>query len=151
MSDIFSYSAAAAVATDGWSPGLSTGQVVVRLLFVFLLLGAFAYIARRWRWPLARRAAGQGAAMEIVEVLPLGPQRALYVVRVGTRRLVIGATAQTIQLLTQWDEKKEVARPRPEDHAAGVQEFAKTLRTRMAQGTDDEDEKTAPGSGELAE
>lgn len=89
--------------------------------------------------------------MEIEEMLPLGPQRALYVVRVGTRRLVVGATAQAIHLLTEWDEGEEDGSPLRRQPSAGAGGFAAALRARVDEGVGRREEGFAEKSGELRE
>jgi flagellar biosynthetic protein FliO len=84
--------------------------LVLRLGLVIGVIWAAVY-AMRW---YTQRAGGERAgtlrALDIVETRSLGPNRALHVVRVGDRAVVIGVTPERISTLMQIDEPEVLDR-----------------------------------------
>src|SRR5690606_2769724 len=75
-------------------------SVAWRILVVFLLLFAAVYGLRRWMGGLVGAGPSRGR-MRIVDSLPVGPQRHLFVVEVEGRQFLIGATPQALTFLTE--------------------------------------------------
>lgn len=83
------------------TPGLAEGDLL-RSLFaivaVFGLLGVLAWAVKRGRLgPLQRR----GGLLAIEATVPLGERRALMVVAVEGRRLLLGLTPAQVTLVTE--------------------------------------------------
>src|SRR5690606_10831916 len=102
---------------------LSGWDIALRLLLVLALLLILAALGRRMA---ASRLYGMGTrrtrgepVLRVLEALPLGPQRALYLIQVGDRGIVVGVTAQTVQLLLELRPEElapllsETSAPRP--------------------------------------
>lgn len=121
-----------AAGNDGalWSASLSSGDIVLRIGAVFALLILIALLARRLGGVAFTRM-GEQSAMQVVEVLSLGPQRALYVVRVGERGLVIGVTARTIRLLCELDHTELDSLLRGRGSGLGQRRFLDVFRQQL--------------------
>lgn len=71
----------------------SFGALLLQLVVSLALVCALAWLVIKFglaRW--LRRHAAPGAGMEVLETLPLGGRRAVYLVRALDRLLVVGAT-----------------------------------------------------------
>lgn len=82
-----------------YSAGLAAGVFLKLGLVVLLILGA-ALVLRNWKGTPWRTALRQ---MTVIETLHLTPRRALHLIRVGQRVLLIGATDQSIALLGEME------------------------------------------------
>lgn len=95
------------------------------LAVVLALVVLAAAGARRWLVPkLAHDAARQ--PLRLVHSLSLGGRRNIMVLEVGLRTLVIGATAQHLTLLTEFErhDKATVPVPSPQPPNVGVYDDA---------------------------
>lgn len=72
---------------------------LLRLAVVFAALAA-TYVVARWL-RATRLKASRGRCVSIVEITTLSPHPTLYVVRAGTRYLLIGSSAGAISVLTE--------------------------------------------------
>lgn len=100
------------------------GDITLKLLIV---LGLF-FVAVRLLKPLASgapAAAGQGL-VTVLGVVPLGPQRQVYLLEVGDKVLVVGATGQQLTTLTEITDPDVVARFR-DAHRGATPPFAEQL------------------------
>lgn len=73
--------------------------VFVKLIIVLLLIVASSVFFRRWLQP-----GGSGKRtrqVQLVETVRLSPKQAVHLISVGGQQLLIGATDQSISLLTQ--------------------------------------------------
>ncbi len=70
----------------------------VKLIVVLLLIVGVAVVFRRWIQP----GAGINATrqMRLVETIRLSPRQALHLVTVGNQKLLIGATDQSVSLIS---------------------------------------------------
>jgi len=70
----------------------------VKLIIVLLLIVGVALVFRRWIQP----GAGINATrqMRLVETIRLSPRQALHLVTVGNQKLLIGATDQSVSLIS---------------------------------------------------
>lgn len=75
-------------------------KFVLQFLFVILLIYVSLNLFRRWQ---TGEVVNQ-KNMKVVETLHLTPQRALYIVKIAKKTMVIGATDQNINLLTSYDD-----------------------------------------------
>ncbi len=74
--------------------------VFVKLLGVLLLIVGGAVVLRRWQ---KVRGTGTTRQLNLVETVRLNPKQALHLVRVGDQHLLIGATDQSISLISAVD------------------------------------------------
>jgi flagellar biosynthetic protein FliO len=72
--------------------------VAVKLSAVLLLIVGGSVMLKRWYGGRSRR--GPGRQMHLVESIRLSPKQALHVVEVGGQQFLIGATDQTITMLS---------------------------------------------------
>lgn len=97
--------AAASAATglsDAW-------QGVLRLVIGFAIIVPLVYFVTRL-YGRAALGASSRRALALVETLPLGANRAICLVKVGERLLIVGATSQHISLLAELSHPDEIAR-----------------------------------------
>lgn len=83
------------------APSFFSELVSIVLPLAFIILGLFLvlHLARR-RYGLR----GGGAALTVVQVLPLGPRERLVLVRThGGRVLAVGVSSQSVHLVTELD------------------------------------------------
>jgi flagellar biosynthetic protein FliO len=82
-------------------------------LDLMLKLGAVLALAYVSLAALKRYTAGtvsqRGVLLEVLDSTPLGPNRSVYVVRAGGKRLVLGVTQQQITALAELDDDAAVA------------------------------------------
>lgn len=72
--------------------------IIIKLISVLLLIIGGAILLRRWQLKGGfQRKAGQ---LSIIETIRLSPRQAVHLVRVGDRQVLIGATDQSITVLT---------------------------------------------------
>ncbi len=82
-------------------PVLLTASVFLKLAVVVILMVAAAWILRRVQggsWKAVER------QVKVIETTHLNPRRAIHLVQIGDRKLLIGATDQSISLLTELDD-----------------------------------------------
>ena len=98
---------AIAAAGGGYDPG-ETWSLLLRAAVALLVLIPLIYGVTRL---YGKRVAmgGRGRALRVVDALALGPNRAVYLVEVGDRILVLGATAQHISLLAEVTDPVSIA------------------------------------------
>lgn len=75
-------------------------SVFFKLLLVILLIIGVAVVAKRY---MTGRPMGKERQMQVVETLALNPKRALHIVKVGGQTLLIGATDQSVSLISELD------------------------------------------------
>ncbi|GMU41591.1 MAG: hypothetical protein AMXMBFR23_24570 [Chloroflexota bacterium] len=132
------------------------GDWIGLLLRLGLVLGVIWGAVAAMRW-YVRRSQGMGgrnglATLEVIETHALGPNRALHLVRLGDRAVLVGATPERITSLLTVDDPEEVRRlsERPEAtprrslaaNLSGMSGFAASaLRApRASTAADDRDE-----------
>jgi flagellar biosynthetic protein FliO len=83
-------------------------SVFLKLGFVLALIFLGFYLLRRWQFekPGARK-----KQLTILETLYLNPRRTVYMIQAGERRLVLGATDQSITMLTELFPDEETGGP----------------------------------------
>ncbi|MEZ4400545.1 MAG: flagellar biosynthetic protein FliO [Kofleriaceae bacterium] len=135
--------AAAQAATGGGYAGLLLSTVLL-----LVAVSVIAYVAVRL---LRRGLEGRAVGAQLVTVLartPLEPRRALYVVQVGGKTLLLGASEGGLALLTELDQDALPAQP-----AAGASRFAELLaaawgkRRSPAVGPSPDDGDMVPPAG----
>jgi flagellar protein FliO/FliZ len=108
------------LAADG-APGTLTGglQLWAGLAIVTAVILLLYAAAKRWlRWP----AGGRSGIIRIRETRALGPKKALFLVQVRDRELLLGVTGEAIALLCDM--------PLPADEVE-KEPFERTLSKRM--------------------
>lgn len=106
---------------------------LIQFVFVSALVIALAYGSVRF---LGRRMARSSGDLRIAESLAVAPGKSLMIVQAGRRRLLLGVSAQGIQLLTELPESDgdadmaPASRPPSRPHGPGLdfQELLDRLR-----------------------
>lgn len=68
---------------------------LVRVVIVLLIMAPAVYFLTRWYGRYQQK----GSSIEINEVLPMGSNKALYIVTWERRRYLLGVTSQNITLI----------------------------------------------------
>ena len=79
---------------------MTSAWVLLRFILAFAAVVAAARLLTGW---VGRRYKATGRNLEVVESLGLGPRRALCLVRVGGKHLLLGVTDQSIRLIDTVD------------------------------------------------
>ncbi len=98
-------------------------DLVLKLLAVVAIIYACGYVLRRAGFPRTGVAPG-GHRIRVIESLSLGPQRSIAVVEVAGRRLAVGMTNQSIQLLAELDRVEPGGERAPFDPLTSVRDVA---------------------------
>lgn len=77
------------------------GWALVKVLLSLVLVSVAVVLLLRLMRRYLRGDGGGGGALEVVERLPLAPRQAVWLVRVGTRWLLLGATDQAVTRLAE--------------------------------------------------
>jgi flagellar biogenesis protein FliO len=110
-------------------PGL-----IVKVGIVAGLLGGSLWLLRRYAGPGLRQS-GRTGVVNIADTVPLAQGRALYVIDIGERALVVGATQQQFSLLAELTDTAvlERLRARPERPAAPWTELSARLSAALGE------------------
>lgn len=95
------------VSVGGGMGGTALRLLLGLLVVVALIVGVWQLMKRvqRNRYPaLVAGGGGGGDLIDVVATTPLGPNRALHLVRVGDAVVLVGATEQSVQAVTTLDE-----------------------------------------------
>lgn len=116
-------------------PGMSAGDMpglFVKVGIVAGLLGGSLWLLRRYAGP-GMRQSGRTGIVTIADTIPLAQGRSLYVVDIGDRALVVGATQQQFSLLAEMSDAEtlEKLRARPERPAAPWTELSARLNAAI--------------------
>jgi flagellar biosynthetic protein FliO len=96
-------------------PSMSAGTVaglVVKVGIVAVIMGVSLWLLRRYAGTNASRGGGRTGALNIADTLTLAPGKAVYVLDLGDRALVVGATPQQISLLAEMTDPNALAKLR---------------------------------------
>lgn len=85
------------------STGLAFG-VFLKLGVVVVLIVGLAIILRKWQSNIR---AGTPKQIDVIETVHLSQHRSLYLVNVGSKRLLLGGTDQSITTLTDLSNEEE--------------------------------------------
>lgn len=105
---------------------VSASRMTTALLTVLGLAGIGAWLARRFLRHVRIAPAG-AKVLEVVDALPLGQRRQIFVVRAYGRKLVIGASPEGLRLLSEFSDEEVAV-------AASSDSFASELSDRLAAG-----------------
>ncbi|HWR40417.1 MAG TPA: flagellar biosynthetic protein FliO [Patescibacteria group bacterium] len=115
-------------ATTSW---LSTGVYIFSLLATFTLILGLAYFASRFLGHKFSQNMGLGDST-ILSTLILGPNRAVYVVEIAGKILVLGVTEQQITLLQEIHSVEEIAKLRAKNNSSLTEPFHSVFRQQLA-------------------
>ncbi|MCR4402736.1 MAG: flagellar biosynthetic protein FliO [Firmicutes bacterium] len=127
-------------------------RLAVSLALVIALIYLVGLALRSLQW---RRAGRRGRpAMELCESLPLGPGRAVHLVRVGDRLLVLGATGTHVSMLAELapgslDEAERQEGPAGAADSESGRRFHEVLKAYMGRFGDSEDSGEDTGEGDI--
>ena len=113
--------------SDGFQPMLF--RTVLSLLLVVGVVYAGAWFLKRF---VRQRGGGAGFPVRVLGSTLLGPKRSLYLVEVEGRRLVLGVTDASINLITELEKGDESEIPRQSEKPAG--EFGNLLGSLLKKG-----------------
>lgn len=99
-------------------------QVLSALALVFGLLGLFYWMAARYG---SRPIRGGARRIEVLERRPLGDRSQLVLVQVGRETFLLGATSQSVTLLSQVDLEPQPAGVESVEKAEVPRDFHKWL------------------------
>jgi flagellar biosynthetic protein FliO len=80
-------------------------DVTLKLGLVVVLIFVAAIVYRRWR---PGTIGGSIRQLDLLETMPLGPRRTLYVVKAGEQKLLIGATDTAISLIADLTSQDDI-------------------------------------------
>ncbi len=87
-------------------------QILVTLIWLLVLCGGMVLLARYLQGRVGMGGLGGGArSIQVLDRHILGPQRALMIVKVGGKNLLLGMTEQQITTLCELDQEDFTARP----------------------------------------
>ncbi|MGI5839062.1 MAG: flagellar biosynthetic protein FliO [bacterium] len=90
----------------------STGSLIwqfARFIFLFAFVVGLVFVVTRWLGQRYYRLGSGKAAIQVLDVVYLGPKRAIYIVDIGTTILLLGVTEQQINLLTELSDSEQLA------------------------------------------
>lgn len=128
----FAQEAATEVAeVGGGVSSFGLGDWVGLVLRLGLVLGVIwgAVAAMRWYVRRTQGVGGRGtlAALEVIETHALGPNRALHLVRLGDRAVLVGVTPERITSLMTVDDPEEVRRLSERPETSGRRSLSASL------------------------
>lgn len=109
-------------------------ELVIKTAVVVVLLGASLWALRRYA-STAGRSGGRTGAITVVDTLPLAQGRAVYVLDVGDRAFLVGATPQQLTLLGEVTDTAVLDRlraPVRRDPAPSLTGLVERLRATLA-------------------
>ncbi len=143
--------AASATMADGSPDDLSSPfyfiGVFVKLMGVLLLMFGVAYFVKRWKGNPSPIQNNKNR-MFIVESLRLSPRQALHLVKAGDQVFLVGATDQTLTLVSEVDMSDEMAVEIQPTASEKMMDFGKIFSNKLKQ-TDSKD--AAPVSASTPE
>lgn len=114
-----------------YSPGLSTVTYIFSLLVTFTIVIGLAYFASRF---LGQKMGSKLAIgrHKIVATLPLGTNRAVYIVEIAGKFLVLGVTDHTINVLQEITDIGEIEKMKAEPISVPETQFDKVFQRQLA-------------------
>lgn len=79
-------------------------QLLVMILIVALFGGGLWWFVRKYSKGLL---VGKGKSISVIETVPLGPRKMLHLLDVGSKRLLIASTSDSIRLLADLTESAQ--------------------------------------------
>lgn len=81
------------------APQLDLFTTLGSLVFVVLLIFAFAWLLKRMRLP----ALGSQSGLSIIRQIPVGTKERIAIIKVGEEQFLVGITPQSINLISRLD------------------------------------------------
>jgi flagellar biogenesis protein FliO len=126
--------------------GASYGDLLVTSLVVLGVVCVVAYVVVRVVGRVLATGRTRGAALlDVVARIPLEPRRALYVVEVANKTLLVGTSEMGLAVLSELDG--EVVRARAAARPATFAELVRAAWRRRRNRSDPEADRGAPGAG----
>jgi len=79
-------------------------NVMMSLIFVFGLIYFLFYIVR---WFQSKKSFISTKKLTISETIRLSPHQQIHIIKVGNRKFLLGATEQSINLITELEQEEE--------------------------------------------
>ena len=114
-----------------YSSGLSTLTYIFSLLLTFAIVIGLAYFASRFVGQKMRNKLAVGNH-KIVATLPLGTNRAVYIVEIAGKFLILGVTDHTINVLQEITDIGEIEKMKAEPISAPDAQFDKVFQRQLA-------------------
>ncbi|RMF57433.1 MAG: flagellar biosynthetic protein FliO [Calditrichaeota bacterium] len=124
----FEKSAPVAAQSAVSAPTFEGGSMLQFLLAIFLVLGillVLAFVARKYMQPGMRSSGNR--LIEILDSAYVSPKSRILIVRIGERVLVLGATEQHLNVLTELNEPRALEELISKRGADGQSAFAQML------------------------
>ena len=114
-----------------YSSGLSTLTYIFSLLVTFAIVIGLAYFAARF---FGNKMGSKLATSnrKIIGTLPLGTNRAVYIVEIAGKFLVLGVTDHTINVLQEITDIEEIAKMKAEPISVPEDQFNKVFQRQLA-------------------
>lgn len=116
------------------TPGMWSlvAQLILSLALIGVLLWGVLYVIKRF----SRRTLGTrfgGGLVEVLERAYIGPKKAIYLVRIGSKIAALGVTDSEIRVLLELppEETLELLSTAAKEEARGRPDFLQNLRARM--------------------
>lgn len=93
--------------------GFNPTTAVLRLLLGLALVLVLLFVSGRFLGQRLGLPRGTGRHLAVLDLLPLGPGKGIFLVRVGKRQLVIGVSGDRITVLRELEEGDLTAEPLP--------------------------------------
>ena len=97
----------------------SVFQVVIGLMVVLLIIGASAFMLRRF----GRLSSFENGTLKILATLSMGPRDKIVLLQAGEKQILVGLTPGRMQTLCELDEPIEIS----ETDAKGMHGFQETI------------------------
>ena len=114
-----------------YSSGLSTFSYIFSLLITFTIVIGLAYFASRF----VGQKMGNKLAVgnhKIIATLPLGTNRAVYIVEIAGKFLVLGVTDHTINVLQEITDIGEIEKMKAQPISVPEAQFDKVFQRQLA-------------------
>ena len=114
-----------------YSSGLSMITYIFSLLVTFGLVIGLAYFASRYMGVKMGKAAVNGH-QKILDTLPLGTNRAVYIVEIAGKCLVLGVTDHAINVLQEITDSREIQNLKATPLSEPDNQFEKVFQRQLA-------------------
>jgi len=114
-----------------YSSGLSTLTYIFSLLVTFAIVIGLAYFASRF---VGQKMNGKMTVdrHKIIQTLPLGTNRAVYIVEIAGKFLALGVTDHTINVLQEITDIGEIEKMKAEPISVPENQFDKVFQRQLA-------------------
>lgn len=108
-------------------------SMIKALVIVFGLMVVFFFFVKRKYRHFSGRTANNKKYIQVIEYLPLGPKKHLYLVKVLNKLMVVGATNDGLYSMGELGESSELELPEMQDTSSGggFSSFIKRLTNKQ--------------------